>query len=146
MSAFEFRRVRPADFAYCWQIYRAAMEPLASTLGAWSEEAQRHNIEVALADEGASILVVDKSDAGWLEVSESRHDIHLGHFYIEADRRGQGLGTRFLEWMIERARRKHKTLTLDVLCNNHGARRLYERLGFKNQSASGVRVRMRLEN
>lgn len=146
MAAFEFRRIRDGDFAYCWSIYREAMQPLSAALGVWNEQAQRRNIEQALADDGTSILVVEKSDSGWLAVSESRYDIHLGHFYIEADRRARGLGTRFLEWMRDRARRKHKTLTLDVMVNNHGARRLYERIGFRSQSTSGVQIRMRLDD
>ena len=86
-------------------------------------------VEEALGEEGASILVVDKSDAGWLYVTETRFEIHLGHLYLEADRRGQKLGTRFLQWMIERAQRKDKALTLEVMTNNR-ARALYERLGF----------------
>jgi GNAT superfamily N-acetyltransferase len=115
---FEFRRVRPADFAYCWSIYSDAMG-----------SAQREAIERALGEEGASILVVDKSDAGWLHVTETRFDIHLGHLYLEADRRGQGLGSHFLQWMIDRARRKAKNLTVEVAADNR-ARALYERLGF----------------
>lgn len=118
MAAFEFRRVRPGDFAYCWSIYSEAMG-----------SALRETIERALDEEGASILVVDKSDAGWLHVSETRFDIHLGHLYLEADRRGQGLGTGLLQWMIDRARRKAKSFTVDVAADSR-ARRLYERLGF----------------
>ena len=138
MADFEFRRVRPADFAYCWPIYSEAM---ASLTAGWNEPAQRHMVEQALADEGASIMVVDKSDAGWLYVTETRFDIHLGHLYLEADRRNKGLGTRFVQWMIERAQRKDKAFTLDVMTNNR-ARALYERLGFVVAGTSAGMIRM----
>ena len=142
MIDFEFRRVTSADISYCWPIYREAMAPLVT---GWNETAERTLIERALGEEGASILVVDKSDAGWLHVSETRFDIHLGHLYLEPDRRGQGLGTRFLQWMIDRARRKAKTFTLDVAANNR-ARALYERLGFvatgKSAGTSAGKIRM----
>jgi GNAT superfamily N-acetyltransferase len=138
MLDFEFRRVRPADFAYCWAIYGEAM---ASLTAGWNETAQRRTVEQALAEEGASIMVVDKSDAGWLYVTETRFDIHLGHLYLEADRRGKGLGTRFLQWMAERAQRKSKTFTLDVMANSR-ARALYERLGFAPAGASAGKIRM----
>jgi GNAT superfamily N-acetyltransferase len=133
MADFEFRRVRPADFAYCWPIYSEAMAPLVT---GWNAGAQRLMVEQVLGEEGASILVVDKSDTGWLHVTETRFDIHLGHLYLEADRRGQGLGTRLLQWMIDRARRKAKTFTLDVVANNR-AHALYERLGFVSAGKSG---------
>ena len=138
MADFEFRRVRPGDSAYCWTIYSEAMAPLVT---GWNDTAQRRMVKLALGEEGASIMVVDKSDAGWLHVSETRFDIHLGHLYLEADRRNQGLGTRFLQWMIERAQRKAKAFTLDVMTNNR-ARALYERLGFVATGTSGGKVRM----
>ena len=140
MPDFEFRRVRPGDFAYCWPIYSEAMAPL--TRG-WNEAAQRHAIEQALGEEGASILVVEDSDCGWLHVTETRFDIHLGHLYLESARRNHGLGTRFLHWMSDRARRKAKDLTLDVLAGNR-ARALYERMGFVKTGASGDKLRMQL--
>jgi GNAT superfamily N-acetyltransferase len=142
MADFEFRRVRPGDSAYCWSIYSEAMAPLVT---GWNDTAQRRMIELALGEEGASIMVVDKSDAGWLHVSETRFDIHLGHLYLEADQRNRGLGTRFLQWMTERAQRKAKTFTLDVMTNNR-ARALYERLGFvpvgKPAATSAGKIRM----
>jgi GNAT superfamily N-acetyltransferase len=138
MADFEFRRIRPGDFAYCWPIYSEAMAPLTAS---WNEAAQRRTVEQALGEEGASIIVVDKSDAGWLHVSETRFDIHLGHLYLEADRRGQGLGTRFLQWMVERAQRKDKTFTLDVMADSR-ARALYERLGFAPAGGSAGKIRM----
>ena len=138
MADFEFRRIRPGDAAYCWPIYSEAMIPLVS---GWNEAAQRGMVERALGEEGASIMVVDKSAAGWLHVSETRFDIHLGHLYLEADRRNQGLGTRFLQWMTERAQRKAKTFTLDVMANNR-ARALYERLGFVTAGTSAGKIRM----
>jgi GNAT superfamily N-acetyltransferase len=139
MADFEFRRVRSGNFTYCWAIYSEVLAPLVP---GWNEAAQRRTVEQALAEEGASIMVVDKSDAGWLYVTETRFDIHLGHLYLEADRRNKGLGTRFLQWMSERAERKSKEFTLDVLANNR-ARILYERLGFTPTSTSAGKIRMK---
>jgi ribosomal protein S18 acetylase RimI-like enzyme len=106
------------------------MQPLTAELMQWNEANQRRGIEEALADEGASILVSDGADAGWLHVVETRRDIHLGHLYLAPQARNRGLGTKFLRWMGERARRKDKNFTLEVLKNNR-ARGLYERLGFR---------------
>jgi ribosomal protein S18 acetylase RimI-like enzyme len=143
MLGFEFRAVRPTDFVYCWTVYSEAIRPLATALGQWNEKAHQRAIEQAIAEPDASILVVERSDAGWLTVNETRFEVHLTHLYIEADRRRHGLGTRFLNWMVERAQHKHKTLTLEVLSNNKDARRLYERVGFVNQGVDGPRIRMR---
>ena len=140
MTGFEFRRIRSGDFAFCWSIYSEVMAPLTP---GWNEAAQRRTIEQALADEGASILVAEASDAGWLHVTETRFDIHLGHLYLEPARRNKGLGTRFLTWMSERARRKEKDFTLELPVNNR-AQALYERLGFVAERPSAGKIRMKL--
>ena len=141
MLEFSFRRVEPTDFAFCWPIYRDAMQPLTAELMQWNEASQRRGIEEALSDEGASILVWQEADAGWLHVIETRRDIHLGHLYLAPQARNRGLGSKFLSWMGERATRKNKNFTLDVLKNNR-ARGLYERLGFRIIETSPLKYTM----
>ena len=141
MLEFSFRRITPQDFAFCWPIYSDAMQPLTAELMQWNEANQRRGIEEALADEGASILVSDGADAGWLHVIETRRDIHLGHLYLAPQARNRGLGTKFLHWMGERAKRKDKNFTLEVLKNNR-ARALYERLGFRVIETSPLKFTM----
>lgn len=130
MPDFDFRRASERDFAYCWPIYRDALQPLAEGVLVWDDAQQQRNVRQALADDGASILVSEASDSGWLLVSETRFVIHLAHLYIEPAKRGHGLGASLLRWMSDRARRKGKDFTLDMMKNNR-ARALYERLGFK---------------
>ncbi len=141
MLEFSFRRIAAQDFAFCWPIYRDAMQPLTAELMQWDEANQRRGIEEALADEGASILVSGDADAGWLHVIETRRDIHLGHLYLAPPARNRGLGTKFLRWMGERAQRKEKNFTLEVLKNNR-ARGLYERLGFRIIETSPLKFTM----
>ena len=141
MLEFGFRRATPQDFAFCWSTYREAMKPLTAELMQWDEASQQRGIKEALGDEDASILVAGDGDAGWLHVIETRRNIHLGHLYLAPAQRNRGLGTKFLRWMGERATRKGKNLTLEVLKNNR-ARGLYERLGFRVIKTSPLKYTM----
>lgn len=141
-SSFDLRAAGSSDFAFCWPIYRDAMQPLAEALTEWREPDQRRMVELALADAGSSILRAEGADAGWLQVGETRHVIELKQLYLLPQVRNKGLGTSFLKWMQERADRKRKDLTLEVMTNNP-ARRLYERLGFKAVGTSANKVTMR---
>lgn len=143
MFLFDFRRIREGDFAFCWPLYRDSLQPLSAGLFDWDEAVQQQRVRQALADEGASMLVAENSDAGWLQCSETRFAIHLGHLYLAPERRNHGLGTGFLTWISDRARRKGKDLTLDVLKNNP-ARVLYARLGFKPVKTAAHVVTLRL--
>ena len=95
-----------------------------------------------MADAGTSILRQHDADAGWLQVEETRHVVHLQQLFLLPAVRNRGLGTSFLTWMKERAERKRKDLTLEVLSNNP-ARRLYERLGFKVVTTANNKITMR---
>jgi GNAT superfamily N-acetyltransferase len=142
MFPFDFRRIREDDFAFCWTLYRDALQPLSTGLFAWDEASQQQRVRQALAAEGASMLVAENNDAGWLQCSETRFAIHLGHLYLAPERRNHGLGTAFLTWMSDRARRKDKEFTVDVMKNNP-ARALYERLGFQPVKTAGSVVTLR---
>ncbi len=140
--SFELRPAKPSDLDFCWPIYRDAMRPLTEALGSWNEASQQRLIADAVADAGTSILRQHEDDAGWLQVEETRHIVHLQQLFVLPAVRNRGLGTSVLTWMKERAERKRKDLTLEVMTNNP-ARRLYERLGFKPISTADNKVTMR---
>ena len=139
---FELRPATRSDFDFCWPIYRTAMKPLTEALGPWQEAAQHKLIEEAVGEAGTSILRHNEADTGWLQVEETRHVVHLQQLFVLPGMRNQGLGTAFLGWMKERADRKRKDLTLEVMVNNP-ARRLYQRLGFKELSETHHKITMR---
>jgi GNAT superfamily N-acetyltransferase len=143
LPPFDFRRLRDGDFDFCWPLYRDALQPLSAGVFVWDDATQQKRVREALADEGASVLVAEQSDAGWLQCSETRFAIHLGHLYLLPEKRNHGLGSGFLAWMSDRARRKGKEFTLDVMKNNP-ARALYERLGFKPVRTQANTITFRL--
>ncbi len=142
MPDFDFRRVEIRDFEFCWTIYRDSLKPFAAGFFAWDEQMQQQRVREAIGDEGASILVSD-GDAGWLRASETRFTIHLSHFFISPQKRGHGLGSRFLGWMNERAKRKNKEFTVDVM-NNNPTLALYQRLGFEPVKTNAYVITLRL--
>ena len=140
--AFNLRPASKHDFEFCWPIYRDALQPLAMPPKQWSEPEQRRIVEQALADTGSSILRSEGTDAGWLQVEETGQVIRLKQFLLAPAMRNRGLGTGFLNWMKERADRKRKDLTAEVLPNSR-ALHLLERLGFKAVPGSAATVTMR---
>jgi GNAT superfamily N-acetyltransferase len=140
--SFELRRAGKSDFDFCWPIYRDAVRPLIEAPADWREPDQRRIVERALADAGSSILRSEGADAGWLHVAETRQVIELKQFLVVPTMRNRGLGTRFLDWMKERADRKRKDLTVELMTNSP-ARPLLDRLGFKAVPSSGRTVTMR---
>jgi GNAT superfamily N-acetyltransferase len=138
-NVFELRPAVKADLAFCWPIYRDAIQPLTAN---WKEAEHQRLVERAVGHAGTSILCSDKADKGWVEVSESHGAVELKQLFVLAAARNNGLGTSFLNWMKERADRKRKDLLLEVLANSP-ARALCERLGFKAVTTADNKVTMR---
>ena len=137
--AFELRPAVKADLAFCWPIYRDAVQPLTAN---WNEAEHQRLVEKAVGHSGTSILRSDNADRGWVEVSESGGAVELKQFFVLAAARNNGLGTSFLNWMKERAERKRKDLLIEVLSDSP-ARGLCERLGFKAAKTADNKVTMR---
>jgi GNAT superfamily N-acetyltransferase len=139
---FKLRSAGKFDFDFCWPIYRDALQPLIEPPTEWNEPDQRRIVERALVDAGSSIVHSEGADVGWLQVAETGQVIELKQFHLLPAVRNRGLGTSFLDWMKERADRKRKDLTVEIMTNSP-VRPLLERLGFKAVPTSGRRVTMR---
>lgn len=87
----------------------------------WAVDAHEHDV-VLLADDVGIAALDRKSDRAWL----------LDLLYVRPAARGRGVGTELLRAAAEHARAEGaETLALEVLESNAGARRMYDRLGFR---------------
>jgi ribosomal protein S18 acetylase RimI-like enzyme len=140
---FQLRPTGSEDFQFAWSLYTDLMKPLtAELLGKWNEPEQKRVVELAVAAEGTSIIVIDGLDAGWLQVIESPDSIYLGQLYLARSLQNRGIGTAILRQLWDTARHAGKALTLDVMKNNR-ARLLYERVGFRVTGESEYKLKMR---
>ncbi len=74
-----------------------------------------------------------------LERAERPGELLLDGIAVDPEARGQGIGTRLLQAIEEHARALGETsIRLDVIDTNPGARRLYERMGFKAVKTSST--------
>src|SRR5207247_223885 len=140
--AFQLRPAGGEDFRFAWSLYRNLMKPLTVELLEWNEPGQKRVVELALAQKGTSIIVIDGLDAGWLQVDESPDSIYLGQLYLAPSLQNRGIGTAVVRELTDKAKQAGKALTLGVM-NNNRARLLHERLGFRVIGESEYKLKMR---
>jgi len=141
-KAFQLRAARGNDFRFAWSLYEELMKPLTEELlGRWNEPGQQQVVEMALAQEGTSIIVKDKLDVGWMQVIESPDTLYLAQLYVARPLQNRGIGTAILRALTDKVRERSNTLTLDVMKNNR-SRLLYERLGFEVIGKSEYKLKM----
>jgi ribosomal protein S18 acetylase RimI-like enzyme len=127
---FHLRPARRDEFAFAETIYLKAMRPLLLELGSWNETERRAALRRSFKAADTSIIVLDGSDIGWIQVSERDTDYNLAQIHLLEEYCGHGIGTQLIAALLERAGREEKTVSLSVVRTNR-AIKLYERLGFR---------------
>jgi ribosomal protein S18 acetylase RimI-like enzyme len=129
-AVYGLRDATEADREFLWGLHSRAMRgPVERTWG-WDEGFQRGFFDEHFDPAGRRIVVVDGRDVGVLQ-TEQRKDSHfLANVEISPPFQGQGVGTAIVRDLVAEARTRGVPVTLQVLKENPGARRLYERLGF----------------
>lgn len=82
-------------------------------------------------------IVYDKQEIGFIGLKVYEDEIYIYRFLIDENFRGKGIGTEVLNLIIDRARYENKDISLDVFEKNE-AKKLYERVGFKNRYTNMV--------
>ena len=86
------------------------------------------------------LIIVDILDY-FVLCDVKKGDLYLAEIAIDDSLRGQGVGRKVIGDVIEYAKSKNlKRVTLDADFRNVGARRLYERIGFKEFNKKRVKI------
>jgi GNAT superfamily N-acetyltransferase len=102
---------------------------------------QRTHYRKHFADGRFLIVVRDGRPIGRLYVSYTPADVRILDIALLPDVRGNGVGRRLLEHVIDNAARLGAPVTLHVAFGNR-AQRLYERLGFRPLKHDGMNLFM----
>ncbi len=139
--------IRPAqkdELDTLYAIHRAALESYVSqTWGSWDDAFQRdffadHWPDLRLA------IDVDGDLAGFLDLDESPERIRVENLALAPAQQGRGIGTAILVAVQQRAALNNQPVALQVLKVNP-ARRLYERLGFRQTGETKTHYQMAWE-
>lgn len=131
------------------------LETIAGELGAsaWPEPMRSHLLGIQYAGrrqsfrgtfpEAASYVIEAAGvDAGWAVVTEMPQEMFVVELMVSPERRNQGIGTAVIRQVMAEAAARRKSVRLTVNAMNHGAIRLYEKLGFRRLEGDEVRYLM----
>jgi ribosomal protein S18 acetylase RimI-like enzyme len=148
-------RLRPAtaaDRELLLAIFAATREQELAALG-WGEEQRRAFVAQQFGFQDAhyrrahphasfDVVEVGGRPAGRQYVDRSRDEIRIVDVSLLPEFRGRGVGTQLLTALQDEAAATGRCVRLQVGSFNAGARRLYERLGFRVATAGDVYIAM----
>ena len=142
MSGVKLRRARDSDYDFAERLYVESMKRLLTKLGMWNEQEVIARFKMYYQLDEVQIIAVDGKDVGWLQISETDHDINLDQIHLEKGYRARGIGSRLIQDVMTDARAANKPVLLSVVRNNP-ALALYRRLGFKVVGSDEQKLHMR---
>lgn len=148
---FSLRDVGSADREFLFQVFASTRDEELAALG-WSGdqieaflrlqfEAQDRFYREHYQGTAYSVIECGGEAAGRLYLARWPDEIRIMDIALLPPWRGRGIGTTLLEEVIGEAEREGKRVSIHVERNNP-ARRLYERLGFREAEERGVYIFM----
>jgi ectoine hydroxylase-related dioxygenase (phytanoyl-CoA dioxygenase family)/GNAT superfamily N-acetyltransferase len=126
------RPATPADIEFVRQTHRMAFEEVVVLqFGRWNADLQERFFQNMWREGPLDILLDSGIPCGFAGVEQRPDMIWLGELAIRPEFQGKGLGTQFIQRLLNDAAKRCLPVHLQVLkCNR--ARVLYERMGFKH--------------
>ena len=137
----DLRPVGEPDREFLWLLQCQALRPYVEATWGWDEAFQRAYFEEHYGDRPRQIVRVDGSDAGMLSFEIRPDHVFLANVALLPQFQGQGIGTRVIREVMDEAARRGLPVRLQVLKVNR-ARRLYERLGFREVGQTATHCQM----
>lgn len=123
----------PDEFEWLYRLNkRSYLDVVVRQFGKWDERFQREMFSENWGTGRAAHIIEREAKPIGVLSFESRIDhIWLQEIQIVPEHQGNGLGTAIINRLAECARAKHLAFRLQVLHENHRAKKLYEQLGFR---------------
>lgn len=140
--AFLLRPATEEDYEDLVRVYASERAAELSQVTWWDDaqklafcrsqyEAQKTEYDARYPDAEYDVISVEGRTAGRIWVGRGEEEIRLLDIVLLPEFRGQGVGAVLVSALIEESRSSGKRLRHMVFVLNEGARRFYERLGFR---------------
>jgi len=124
---FNLRDATNDDIEFIFQLRTQTMKKDFDNTFGWNEDEQWKRA----ADEiqNAKIVEINQIDVGVIKVIPKTKELHLHQMQILPEYQGQGIGSKLVSQVLDRAENEKISVTLLVL-KGAAAKRIYDRLGF----------------
>ena len=141
MTQFNLRQSTEGDFFRLLSIRNQVLREYIEQVRGWDEAREEARFRRNFDAETTRVVMSGDLVVGFLGVREEDDHLYIAQAYIIPDFQGQGIGTALISEVLSGG----VPVELWVMTSNTGARRLYERLGFRVTGEENDHYRMRAE-
>lgn len=129
---YQLRPAVPEDRDWIYACKAASVRPYVESIWGWDEAFQRRDFDGDFGSIGQfRVIEAAGQPIGFLQVLEEEDCVEVAELHLAPDRRGQGIGSSILRRLLNQCRNQGRTLRLGCFKENHRAKALYQRLGFR---------------
>lgn len=128
---YHLRNISEKDKDFIYNVKKSSIMKYVEKIWGWDEEYQIKDFESDFILENFKIISAEGKDIGFIQVVEDPLYISIIEIHIIPNYQGCGIGISILKRIIEQASNKMKPVRIGCFKDNTGAKRLYERLGFR---------------
>ena len=129
---YQLRPAVPEDRDWIYACKAASVRPYVEPIWGWDEAFQRRDFDGDFGSIGQfSVIEAAGQPIGFLQVLEEKDCVEVAELHLVSDCRGQGIGSSILRRLLNQCRNQGRTLRLGCFKENHRAKALYQRLGFR---------------
>ena len=141
MKQFKLRQATAGDFHRLLRIRNQVLREYIEQVRGWDEGLEEERFRQNFDPATTRVILSDNRVIGFLGVRPENDVLYIAQAYIIPEYQGQGIGTALIREVLA----GDLPVELYVMKLNTGARRLYERLGFRVKSEHETDYRMRAE-
>ena len=132
-----------SDHEFLYRLHCATMRDYIDRTWGWDDDAQRSAFDIRLSTNPHQVILFDDDPVGMLEIEHHPTELVIANIQVLPEYQGRGIGSAVIREVIELAQKSGAVTTLQVLEVNVRARRLYERLGFRETGKAAPHICMR---
>lgn len=130
-SLLDRRTPSEEDRSFCYEVKKAALRSYVELIWGWNEQEQIEFHRKDWEAQKPEIITLEGRDIGTIEIVRREKELHLGEFYLFPEFQKQGIGSHFMDRLIQEADIKGFPIKLEVIKINP-VKSLYLRYGFKD--------------
>ncbi len=119
------------DRTFFRKAHHIAYRPVIESMFGWDEKAQDNYADKDFDERSPHIILFENQKAGVIGWQDKPDYIWFGPIFILPEYQGNGIGSILVKQFMDRANTENISLKLQTLKMNLGAKKLYEKLGFK---------------
>ncbi len=138
-----YRPYETSDYDWLYALRETSYrEVVERQFGVWDPLLQKQLYDESWRPELVEVVCLETEVVGMVSIEDQPARIFVREIQLLPNFQGKGIGSQILAALIKRARSSSKVVRLQILHENHRARKLYERLGFEVSSTDDTHLTM----